>query len=67
MQVVSNGWTIKDPSASPLFKQAICSLLSTVPVYRGGFPRVVVVAKEVDGLVILPGNGIQISSVPSCA
>ena len=38
-----------------------CASLSPTPFHRIGSPHIVVVAQEVDGLVVLPGDGIQIS------
>ena len=34
------------------------------PVHSGRSPRVVVVAQEVDGLAVLPGDGTQSSPAP---
>ena len=39
-------------------------LCKPVPTQCGGSPRVLVLAQEMDGLVVLQGDGTQISSAP---
>ena len=38
----------------------LCEPVSHTPVHCGGTPRVVIVAQEVNGFVVLPGDGPQI-------
>ena len=47
-----------------LWRGQLRELVPHTPVHSGRSPRVVVVAQEVDGIVVLPGNGTQSSPAP---
>ena len=47
-----------------LWRGQLCEPVPHMPVHRGRSPWVLVVAQEVNGLAILPGNGTQISTAP---